>query len=216
MFRVCLDHLVLTAASLKAGTDYVQQLLGVPLEPGGSHLRMGTHNALLRLGNARYLEVIAIDPRAPAPPCPRWFGLDQPEALAMPHLAGWVARVGDIQVASHAVHHAFGDIEAMRRGELEWQITIPADGHLPFEGLAPMLIQWAASPHPAERLPDRGCALVGLEAYHPQAAHINSLLQPLGCQDSYVVSPLAFPRLVAHIQTPGGMRRLSTLGDSHG
>lgn len=216
MFRACLDHLVVTAASLEAGTDCVQQLLGVPLEPGGSHLRMGTHNALLRLGKARYLEVIAIDPQAPAPLRPRWFGLDRPVALAMPRLAGWVARVEDIQAASIAVHHAFGDIEAMRRGELEWQITIPADGHLPFEGLAPMLIQWAAGPHPAERLQDRGCALVGLEAFHPQAAHINSLLQPLGCQDSYVVSPLAFPRLVAHIQTPGGLRRLGILGASHG
>ena len=211
-----LDHLVETAPSLEAGTDYVQRLLGVPLEAGGAHPQMGTHNALLRLGNAQYLEVIAVDSQVQAPRHPRWFGLDQTGALAMPRLAGWVARVEDVQAASNAVRHACGNIEAMRRDALEWQITIPGDGHLPFEGLAPMLIQWAVGPHPAQKLRDQGCALVGLEAYHPQAAHINSLMQTLGCQDACVVSPLAFPRLIAHIQTPGGLRQISTLGDFHG
>ena len=37
-----IDHLVITAPTLELGTDYVTGLHGVPLEPGGQHLRMGT------------------------------------------------------------------------------------------------------------------------------------------------------------------------------
>lgn len=216
MFRSFLDHIVITAPSLEAGIQYVRQVLDVSLEAGGRHSRMGTHNALLRLGKEQYLEVIAIDPNAPAPPRPRWFELDQREASMAPRLVGWVARIGDIQNASTAVSHAFGIIETMSRGDLGWRITIPEDGGLPFEGVAPMLIQWTEGPHPVDRLQDHGCSLIQLEGFHPQAERITDLLRTIGFQDQFVVSRLEASHLVAHIQTPGGMRRLSALGDPHG
>jgi len=202
-----LDHLVITAPSLEAGIEYVRRTLGVPMEAGGRHARMGTHNALLRLGNAQYLEVIAIDPDAPAPPRPRWFGLDPTGAARPPRLAAWVARTSDIQEASRAVPHILGEPETMSRGELTWRITIPADGSLPFEGVAPMLIEWTTRPHPAERLPDRGCAILRFEAFHPQAERINDLLRTLGFA-APLAAPGSIPGLVAHIQTPRGLRRL--------
>ena len=40
------------------------QRTGVAPQPGGKHVAMGTHNALLRLGERVYLEIIAIDPEA--------------------------------------------------------------------------------------------------------------------------------------------------------
>src|SRR5690606_32822306 len=83
-----IDHLVVTAPSLAEGARFVREALGVEPEPGGKHPRMGTHNLLLRLGNDVYLEVIAIDPGAPAPGHPRWFGLD--DAPTSPLLATWV------------------------------------------------------------------------------------------------------------------------------
>ena len=196
--------------------QYIHQAMDVPLEAGGRHARMGTHNLLLRLGREQYLEVIAIDPEAPPPPRPRWFALDRLEISSAPRLAGWVARTGDLQTASIATLQASGIIESMSRGHLGWQITIAEDGSLPFEGVAPMLIQWAAGPHPAQHLQDLGCSLVRLEGFHPQAERITELLRTIGFQGSFVLSKLEAPRLVAHIQTPGGMRRLSTLGDFHG
>jgi hypothetical protein len=55
---------------------------------------MGTHNRLLKLGAGRFLEVIAIDPEAPAPGRRRWFDLDAPfmrQRLARgPDLIHWV------------------------------------------------------------------------------------------------------------------------------
>lgn len=62
------DHLVVAAAGLDAGTAWLEAHLGVPLAPGGRHAAMGTHNRLLRLGPRLYLELIAIDPDAPARP----------------------------------------------------------------------------------------------------------------------------------------------------
>ncbi|HCV79405.1 VOC family protein, partial [Pseudomonas oryzihabitans] len=51
-----LDHLVIVAPTLAAGARYVEERLGVALQPGGQHARMGTHNLLLGLGDG-YLEV---------------------------------------------------------------------------------------------------------------------------------------------------------------
>ena len=55
------DHIVFGASSLEAGAAWLEQQLGVPLAPGGEHVKMGTHNRLLRLGELTYLELIAIN-----------------------------------------------------------------------------------------------------------------------------------------------------------
>jgi catechol 2,3-dioxygenase-like lactoylglutathione lyase family enzyme len=62
-----LDHLAIVAPDLDSGCAFVSRVLGVDLQPGGAHPRMGTHNRLLRLGPDTYLEVIAIDPSAQRP-----------------------------------------------------------------------------------------------------------------------------------------------------
>jgi hypothetical protein len=94
-----LDHLVVVAPTLSAGAEWVRETLGEAPEEGGSHPRMGTHNALLRLAEDVYLEVIAIDPDAPAPSRPRWFGLDRVGPNDPPRLAAWVARTNDLHGA---------------------------------------------------------------------------------------------------------------------
>jgi hypothetical protein len=199
-----IDHLVVTAPTLAAGADYVRAALGVELQPGGRHPRMGTHNALLRLGPATYLEVIAVDPEAAAPAFPRWFQLDRP---APPRLATWVARTGAIQAAA-ACSPAFGRTWPMERGALRWEITLPEDGGLPFDGIAPTLIQWRTEPHPAGLLPDSGCALAGLGGFHPRAAELSDLLGALEFPDGFGLTVHPRPRLVARIQTPAGLRIL--------
>jgi hypothetical protein len=213
MLHSQLDHLVITAPSLAAGVDYVRDLLGVAPQPGGRHPRMGTHNALLKLGESAYLEVIAVDPEAPAPDLPRWFRLDRTPSPA-PGLAAWVARTDAIEAAA-ALSPVFGRVEPMTRGALGWRITLTGHGELPFDGIAPLLIQWDPGPHPASLLADSGCALVGLEGFHPQAAAVAELLRGLGCGDGPTLAPTVPgrpPRLVAHIRTPAGLRALPSPG----
>ena len=64
MAEIRLDHIVVAAASLAEGRDWVEGLLGVAAAGGGRHETMGTHNALWGLGES-YLEVIAVDPPLP-------------------------------------------------------------------------------------------------------------------------------------------------------
>jgi Glyoxalase-like domain len=170
---LALDHLVVAAATLPQGVAHVERLLGVDMSPGGQHLFMGTHNAVLRLGRDCYLEVIAIDPSLPAPPRPRWFGLDDPELQAglakSPRLIHWVARTDDIVTAQAMAPDILGPVVAASRGTLNWKITIPDDGALPEGGAFPTLIEWASGDHITRKMVDRGCALVELTVVHLEA-----------------------------------------------
>ena len=214
MRRCCIDHITVTAPTLDAGAAWVQQALGVVPQMGGEHPRMGTHNLLLRLGDALFLEVIAPNPLASPPSRPRWFALDTLQPGTEPALATWVARSADIQVSLAAATEALGAVEPMQRGALHWLITIPADGALPLQGLAPALIEWQTQEHPAAKLPDLGLSLLQLELLHPEPQRIARLLGSLEIDDSRLrVGLLAQgpPRLVAHIQTPQGLRQLPLL-----
>lgn len=210
--RAGIDHLVIAAAELEAGTAWLEMHLGVPLAPGGKHAAMGTHNRLLRLGPRLYLELIAIDPAVPAPLRPRWFGLDDPalrEKLAeRPRLIHWVARCECIDPA-HA--GPGGEILDMARGDFRWRIGVPADGHPPGDGLLPSLIEWRSPAHPADRLPERGCTLMKLEGFHPEPARIRSALAALGLEGVlalYAAEAGEAAGLAAYLKTPGGLREL--------
>lgn len=211
MPRSRIDHIVVTAPSLDAGVEYVRAALGVEPQSGGEHAHMGTHNRLLRLGERVYLEVIAVNPAAPPPGRPRWFRLDEPDAVRVPRLATWVARTDDVRGAAAASSVPLGKVELMSRGKLEWLITVREDGGLRLGGLAPALIQWPEGVHPADGMKDSGCSLVRLEAFHPGPDKVLGLLQSIGFEGELEVRQLppgAVPYLVAHIATPPGTRRI--------
>jgi len=209
---VCeLDHIVVTAPNLKVGVEWVRDALGATPELGGAHPAMGTHNCLLKLGDAVYLEVIAPNPNAPAPQRPRWFELDRMERNSLPQLAAWVARTADIRSAVAACGEPLGSIEPMSRGELNWLITIPDNGTLPLGGIAPMLIEWQTQVHPASRLRESGCTLLLLEGFHSDTESAQGLLRSIGFAGNVKVSALpahSRPYLVAHVRTAAGVRTL--------
>jgi Glyoxalase-like domain len=210
--RAYIDHLAIVAPDLAVGARYVEEALGVAPQQGGAHPRMGTHNLLLRLGPTMYLEIIAIDPSAPAPGRARWFSLDTLAADATPRLATWAARTTDIVAAARACGPDVGPVEAMSRNALTWRITIPADGSMPHEGAAPTLIEWQTEVHPAAAMMDKGCTLAALEIFHPDPPSIRSWLGAIGFEGDVNIRALAdarAPYLVAHIDTPSGRRTLS-------
>ncbi len=169
---------------------------------------MGTHNLLLRLGPTMFLEVIAPNPAAPAPPRPRWFALDCLQPDSPPALSTWVVRTTDMPASVAAATEALGRVEPMSRGALNWLITIPEDGSVALDGAGPALIEWQAAVHPASGLEDRGLALEKLEIIHPEPDRVARLLGALKLDAPVSVRHAQSgesARLAAHIRTPQGL-----------
>ena len=204
-----LDHLVLAATTLADGIEFVAEVTGATPHPGGRHVAMGTHNALLRLGERVYLEIIAIDPDGTKPARPRWFDLDdialQSELTERPQLVHWVARTPDIERSAAASPIPLGAITPMERGDYRWRITIPDDGKRPGKGIVPTLIQWDVQTHPADRLPASNVAIAQLAAAHSDPAPARAALAALGLAAVVQVTYDRNTRLAAMLHTPRGL-----------
>jgi Glyoxalase-like domain len=204
-----LDHLVVAAATLADGIEYFAEIAGVAAQPGGKHVAMGTHNALVRLSAETYLEIIAIDPEGAKPARPRWFGLDnialQAELTERPRLIHWVARTTGIERAAEACAIPLGTVHPMARGSYRWRMTIPDDGALPAKGIVPTLIEWDVAQHPAESLPTSNVSIAGLAAAHPDPAAIRAALATLGLDGILPVTYDRDSRLAAMLRTPRGI-----------
>lgn len=211
-----LDHLVVAAATLDDGVRWCKETVGAIPAPGGRHALMGTHNRLLALAGAprAYLEIIAIDPDAPAPPRRRWFGLDEPALQAAlrrdgPRLVHWVARCADSGATRRTLLAAGapdpGEPVAAARGDYRWRITLRDDGLPQFGGALPALIEWAAdSAHPADALPASGLTLKELSAALPAP-----LVDALGCAALRVAAAGAPPLAAELRRADGGVVRLA-------
>ncbi|HSI56520.1 MAG TPA: VOC family protein [Ideonella sp.] len=213
------DHLVVVAHDLAQGAAWCQETLGVAPQAGGRHALMGTHNLLLAVGSPAYpksyLEIIAIDPQAPAPGRKRWFGMDdaalQARVREVPELVGFVARSGMVDMHRWGLIHCGyvpGPILKASRetpaGLLQWQIVVPDDGAMLAGGALPLLIQWQG-PHPSDALADSGVQLTGLGVRGlPDKAAQVLRLRPL----ERLAPP--GPALSVRLQTPRGERALAT------
>ena len=200
-----IDHLVVSSATLSEGVAFIEDLLGVPMTEGGDHPLMGTHNALLSLGPATYLEVIAVNPDAPNPDHARWYDLDYFTGPA--RLTNWVLRVPDLIDALHRAPDGMGDLVALERGVYAWDMAIPQDGRLPFSGCAPGLLSWKGK-QPAPNLPDLGLRLAAIEITHPEAEALSVALAPLVADDRISVHT-GTAQLIAWLDTPKGLVELS-------
>ena len=204
-----LDHLVVAATTLAEGFDFVASITGTSPVAGGKHVAMGTHNALLRLGERAYLEIIAVDPDGAKPARRRWFDLDdaglQAELDGRPRLIHWVARTDDIEAAVAACPLPLGAIHAMQRGDYRWRITIADDGARPGRGLVPTLIQWSVPAHPADALPPSNVALVQLAGTHPEPAPLRAALRTLGLEQAIAITWDRDVRLATMLRTPRGL-----------
>ncbi|MCA0961435.1 VOC family protein [Salipiger bermudensis] len=200
-----LDHIAVAGESLEEAVAHAEAAIGMPLLPGGEHPRYGTHNQLLGLGQGLYLEAIAIDPAAPPPQDARWFGLDDFSGPA--RLDKWICRVPDMSAALAALPMAGKPVD-LERGRLQWVMSVPEDGRLPFDGMFPALIEWKSPVRAGAMLSASGTWLETLEVTHPEADKLEALLAPF--LDAPLVSFVTGPKpgLRAELRTPQGQRRI--------
>ena len=210
------DHLVLACRDLDSGARWLSERFGVAPVNGGRHAFMGTHNRLLQVSSTTharcYLELIAIDPDAPAPARPRWFGLDDPALQARlvdaPELVAWVGRSPQIDM------HRWGLITiGLQPGStvtteravpgsatpLRWQIVLRDDGTTLLGGAVPVLIQWLTG-HPCDALPASPVALRRL-AVRGLPARATQVMRLRGVQAEDSADA---PVLSATFDTPAG------------
>jgi len=211
---VRLDHLIVAAATLEQGVAWCEATLGVTPGAGGQHALMGTHNRVFKIESEAwpllYFEIIAIDPDAPSPPHPRWFGLDGAALQTRlrddgPRLIHAVARSTMLDMHRWGlitVGQVPGDPIDLSRatpaGPLEWQMLVRKDGGLDAGGALPTLLQWK-SRHPAESMPDSGVTLKDL-TLNGISARARDVLRLRGV----AVSPAGSPALRATLSTPKG------------
>jgi Glyoxalase-like domain len=169
-----LDHILLGCNDLRRGIDFVEQHTGVRAVFGGAHPGRGTRNALLSLGERRYLEIIAPDPDQP----------DVKDALPLhlrklsdPQIVGWAAHPGDLSSLAEKLRNAGVAFEGPSPGSrkrpdgrvLQWQTLTLKDNP---SRLLPFFIEWSAdSLHPSADAPG-GCRLIGFEAVTLEPDHL--------------------------------------------
>lgn len=202
-----IDHIVIGARTLEEGARYVEDTLGVKPVKGGVHPGVGTHNMLLGLGAACYLEIIAPDPGQPVPAHPRPFDLDDASLRTMleaePRLIAYVASTPalDAVVARLGPSHA-GEIRSMSRGDLAWRMAFPPQRQ-DMDNLIPPLIQWDGE-RAGKRIKDSGWRLTSLEAEHPDTQALRGSLTARGLAEAVKVRQSPHPRLIAHLRHKDG------------
>jgi len=211
------DHIVIAASTLEEGVAYVRDTLGVTLPKGGEHPLMGTHNHLMKIGDERFLELVAINPDAKAPSRPRWFALDDPAVQhslqAKPRLLTWVVNTDNLANLQTQSSLPLGEPVALTRGDLRWLFAIPKDGSLLAGGLLPHVMQWQTDTHPSNGMQDLNCRLVELTVHHPYADWVSAKLEQMGAADIATIKPRAaneLPYLSVCIDTPNGQVELDS------
>jgi Glyoxalase-like domain len=197
-----LDHILLGCASLESGIDAVEKELGVRPEPGGVHPGRGTRNALLSLGERRYLEIIAPDDTQRVTPVyPELYSLREPR------LIGWAVHPPDIAAVAKQLTEnkvAFkGPTDGSRTRPdgtvLNWKTINLADDH---HGLLPFFIQWGANTvHPSKNAP-KGCTLDYFEVMAIETDELSAAFKRAGLDIPVARSDK--PRLHAMITGPKG------------
>jgi len=175
-----LDHILLGSSDLDEGVAFVKEHTGVAAAFGGVHPGRGTRNALLSLGERRYLEIIAPDPAQPG--SPDRYGLKK---LAAPRLVGWAAHPGGLDAFDARLRDAHIAFDGPTPGErkrpdgrvLQWKTLNLHDDR---SGLLPFFIEWSpGTVHPSADAPP-GCKLLGFELFAPDDADLRRTCTLLG------------------------------------
>lgn len=203
-----LDHLVVAGTDLSALVAWWAEQSGHQPASGGSHVGLGTKNALVGLGSS-YLELVGPDPAQDAPTNPRPFGIDDlPEhSIRFVTFALGVRDIDESLDTMHSVGVKFGPAAPMSREKpdgstLSWRLALP----IGYDGVMPFLIEWGSgAEHPSIALAD-GCDVVSIGGQHPHGELLAEALEAIGAPCTIDVDPR--PGLSAELRTPKGTVQL--------
>jgi hypothetical protein len=203
-----LDHILLGCNDLDRGISLVEENTGVRPAIGGVHPGRGTRNALLSLGERRYLEIIAPDPAQS-----EIVHYPQLRSMFDPRLIGWAVHPPDIaaiakQLRENKIAFTGPDDGSRKRPDgrvLTWKTVNLADDR---HGLLPFFIEWSADTvHPSTDAP-KGCTLDYFEVMSVDPEELASTVKRIGLDVAVEHSDKT--RLRALITGPKGDLGLTT------
>jgi catechol 2,3-dioxygenase-like lactoylglutathione lyase family enzyme len=174
-----IDHVLLGVPDLDVAVRDFEIDTGVRPMIGGEHPDFGTCNALVRLCDGAYFEIIGPGPEASAENLGGVFA-----RLESRSLAGFALASGDLEAVAERVRQngfeAQGPIPGSRTtpdgDHLEWQMLM-IGGH-EFGGFVPFLIDWGDTPHPAATAPP-GLSVARFEVRHPNSGELRQIYRDL-------------------------------------
>ena len=203
-----IDHIVYAVPNLVKGCLSIEEMIGITPVYGGKHEHQGTHNALVKIGESCYLEVIAIDPGNDQVTAPRWMGVDD---IYAPMITRWAIKSDDIGrdvLALIGENKALGDIKAGSRvtpdgNLLTWELSMPKA--TPTVEALPFLIDWKRSIHPTTGLKG-GCHLLDITLKHPTPNSISNVIREFGLEiEVFLAEEIA---IEITLDTPNGLIKL--------
>lgn len=173
-----LDHLVVGVADLMRAVTEFEEQTGVKAVMGGEHPGIGTHNALVSLGDGAYLELIAVKPGADAPQYASLRSLTQPTPMM------WAVTYFDLAAITAVLAKGGFKPTTTQPGSrktpagslLEWEV-FGLEGS--FAG-APFFIRWLPDTAQPSTTSPGGCTLAKLAITTPEAAKLERLKKVLG------------------------------------
>ena len=196
------DHVQLACNDLDKGIAFVESRTGVKAAFGGVHPGRGSRNALLKLGERQYLEILAPDPAQD-----RSSDLRGLYKIESPRPLEWAAHVDDIDPILRALEAAHIETRPIFPGSrkrpdgkfLRWRALNLKDNR---GGVLPFFIEWSAdSAHPASDSP-AGCELTSFSVMDPDPESLRATFRILQLGDVQVEAGAR--RLKATIKGPQG------------
>ena len=174
------DHFLLGCSSLEAGIQFMKDKTGIEAVKGGKHPHIGTHNALLSLGEKVYLEIIAPDPEAKSL-IEEYAFLKEMNA---PTLFMWAAHTDKMDDLLKRIQEAGYKNSGISPGSrqradgsvLKWRSLSVETG---INSVVPFFIEWdSSSKHPSIDSP-KGCSIDSFEIEYPEPEKLKTVFTQL-------------------------------------
>jgi hypothetical protein len=203
-----IDHIIWACPDLESGVTAFEEMSGVRAVAGGKHPKLGTHNALMHLGNRCYLEIVAPDPDHDGGPWSRSL-----RELTEPVLLHWVVARPKLSNYTNGLSGLVGGgnkVSSISRqhptlGLLNWQILLLPNHQ--YGCLVPFLIDWGDSTHPTELL-EHKCTLRNVRISTPDMPNMMKIASWLGIDAEFAEA--SEPKLEFRIDTANGEVLLAT------
>lgn len=200
-----IDHIVLVVPNLELGMASLFEKTGVMPIFGGRHLKQGTHNALLRIGESSYLELLAVDRENKDISAPRWMGVDLINSSC---ITRWAIKSDTIQSQLEVLNRYNKNLGFSKEGQritpsgnqLVWELSVPLPK--PKVEVIPFLIDWKESIHPSKGLGNQ-CKISRFTLGHPNPLIINEVLKELNFE--MTIFKASEPTIVLELETPKGV-----------